>query len=395
MCLFEKQRYEFVYLLLEHIYIIYQELEHTKKAQLRVWGLNISNQTAIHVLNPVIATPNQLKEGGKYKKPFFDVAMLIRKNKNIHYFDMIDLLIQSMSVKLDSTILDFILQFIHQLQEESVSSNSQKPHYIFSNDPLPEGKSALEQGLEWLLTEEKEPQKVYIAKLKLSPIEIYASFIKTRSISENLRGMENYLGDTFSTAVKNVDEAPIKLNAIMFDNVMGTVSEVQNNLVTYYKENLTRNILNGLKLLGSVNIIGNPTSLIKCLGTGIKDFFFKPIEGFVVGPIEGSKGVIEGTGSLIKNTTKGIFGSASKITSAFSKGLVALANDARYIEIHEERLIRDKPKTLVDGLGYGLRSAANSVLSGVGGLVEQPVLGYRAQGITGLLKVYIYIYIYI
>lgn len=38
------------------------------------------------------------------------------------------------------------------------------------------------------------------------------------------------------------------------------------------------------------------------LGTGIKEFFTKPIDGFVEGPIEGGYGIMQGTGSLFKNT---------------------------------------------------------------------------------------------
>lgn len=44
------------------------------------------------------------------------------------------------------------------------------------------------------------------------------------------------------------------------------------------------------------------------------------------GPLEGSRGILEGTGSLFKNTIKGTFGSTSKITSSISKGILALTN---------------------------------------------------------------------
>lgn len=55
-------------------------------------------------------------------------------------------------------------------------------------------------------------------------------------------------------------------------------------------------------ILGSSNILGNPTNFINHLGTGVQDFFYKPIEGIVQGPLEGGKGIIDGTSSLIKNT---------------------------------------------------------------------------------------------
>lgn len=48
--------------------------------------------------------------------------------------------------------------------------------------------------------------------------------------------------------------------------------------------------------------------------------------GIVQGPIDAALGLAEGAGSLVMNTFKGVFGSASKITSSASKGLLALAN---------------------------------------------------------------------
>ncbi len=55
-------------------------------------------------------------------------------------------------------------------------------------------------------------------------------------------------------------------------------------------------------MIGSSNILGNPVNFVSHLGTGVQDFFYKPIEGIVKGPLEGGKGFIEGTGSLLKNT---------------------------------------------------------------------------------------------
>lgn len=39
------------------------------------------------------------------------------------------------------------------------------------------------------------------------------------------------------------------------------------------------------KVLGSLNIIGNPVSLFRNVATGFKDLKDKPAEGFVEGPL--------------------------------------------------------------------------------------------------------------
>lgn len=61
--------------------------------------------------------------------------------------------------------------------------------------------------------------------------------------------------------------------------------------------------------MGSANIIGNPVSLFKNIGTGVSDLIEMPLDGFVKGPIEGGVGVVLGAGSLIKNTVSGTFSS--------------------------------------------------------------------------------------
>jgi Vacuolar-sorting-associated 13 protein, DH-like domain len=35
------------------------------------------------------------------------------------------------------------------------------------------------------------------------------------------------------------------------------------------------------KILGSSDLIGNPSSLVSNLGTGVKDFFYEPAQGVV------------------------------------------------------------------------------------------------------------------
>jgi vacuolar protein sorting-associated protein 13A/C len=60
-----------------------------------------------------------------------------------------------------------------------------------------------------------------------------------------------------------------------------------------------------------------------------------PINGIVKGPLEGGKGILKGTSSLIKNTVQGTFGSASKVLSSMSKGLLLITSDGEFINKRE------------------------------------------------------------
>ena len=82
----------------------------------------------------------------------------------------------------------------------------------------------------------------------------------------------------------------------------------------------------------SANIFGNLNLLGHDLGTGAKDFFYKPYEGFIDGPIEGGKGLVIGTASLIGNTFKGGLGFLSRFVGTASKTLLYLSGDDDYLD---------------------------------------------------------------
>ena len=83
--------------------------------------------------------------------------------------------------------------------------------------------------------------------------------------------------------------------------------------------------------------MGNPANFVNHLGNGVQDFFYMPIEGAVKGPLEAGKGIVMGTSSLIKNTVQGTFGSASKVFSTMSKGLLLLSTDGEFINKREQK----------------------------------------------------------
>ena len=70
------------------------------------------------------------------------------------------------------------------------------------------------------------------------------------------------------------------------------------------------------KLLGSSDIIGNPTGLINKLGTGVYEFITEPTKGLLRGPDEFFGGVGKGVQSLLSNVVGGSFESMSKITGS-------------------------------------------------------------------------------
>lgn len=134
----------------------------------------------------------------------------------------------------------------------------------------------------------------------------------------------------------------------------------------------------------SSNALGNLNMLASDIGSGVKDFFYLPRDGFVKGPLEGTKGIVQGTGSLLKNTAKGTFGSVSRLTENLSNGILLFADDSDYSSKRKAQEI--KPTTAVQGITQGLKSTGMGLQSGIQGLYQLPLKGGREKGVQGFLK---------
>ena len=150
---------------------------------------------------------------------------------------------------------------------------------------------------------------------------------------------------------------------------------LKNHYIVRMKKNM-------FTMIGSSSLLGNPHNFVSHLGTGVQDFFYKPINGMVLGPLEGGRGLIEGTSSLVKNTVQGTFGSASKILSTVSKGLLFITDDTDYINKREEENL-DKPRNAFEGVGYGTMSIFKGIASGITGVFENPIKGAQKDGVKG------------
>lgn len=82
-----------------------------------------------------------------------------------------------------------------------------------------------------------------------------------------------------------------------------------------------------LKLLFSIDILGNPVGLFSNIGKGFKALIHKTGSGFVRGPLEGGVGMALGTAGLIKDTLAGVAGAFDKIAGSMAKGIAALTYD--------------------------------------------------------------------
>ena len=173
--------------------------------------------------------------------------------------------------------------------------------------------------------------------------------------------------DTVGTFVGNLDHAQIKLNSYQSENLFMTSKDLTQRLVLHY----TKQFLSQLyKIFGSFNFLGNPVGLLENLSSGVKAFFYEPMQGLVRSPLEFVGGLGKGTKALVLNTTYGLVNAVSKITGTLGDGLSSLTMSEDY---------QNGRAAGKGGILYGLKE-------GVTGVYKDTVKGAKADGFFGFVK---------
>jgi len=360
--------------------------------------MQIDNQFELDTAFPVTLFSSNIsieKEGEK-AQPLFNLNLVVAKDiPEVLYFKKIEFLIQKVVVRCDDELVlnfvyfsDLVMNILKTsftgMNEIFVKESQIKNSYSSASIDYSHGevsKNLITTIPDWK-TEKLVLSKyqIYIKYYSSSPLFIKISFYSTMKLESN-KGFNNFLKN-FGLALNTIEGAPIKINALELRELVGTLNDIGYILKDRYMVRLKRNLLS---ILGASSLIGNPIQLVNNVSTGVKDFFYKPIEGFVEGPIEGGKGLVKGTGSLVKHTVHGTFGSTSSIFSSLSKGVLVLANDKDYMKQRENTNHKERPDNVLEGLGFGLKSAAKGFGSGVTGLVKMPVRGAKDKGFKGFL----------
>lgn len=94
----------------------------------------------------------------------------------------------------------------------------------------------------------------------------------------------------------------------------------------------------------------------------------------------------QGTASFLKKTVYGFSDTFSKFTGSVGKGLATATMDSEFQEQRRLAKSRHRPSHAVSGVASGATSFARSIMSGVTGIVEQPLKGASRDGVEGFVK---------
>jgi vacuolar protein sorting-associated protein 13A/C len=389
---YKNQTVEMFYVYLNNIRFIGILAEEQQEFQLIVNYINIDSNYSSDIQYPVLLTTSKsLEKIGASNFLNFHVIINPSKNENLYNLDVFELEIMPITITTEFSVVGASIALAKQLQAIfKPKSSSEYLTKYFKDEQTSVTASLINftNYSEWQLINFKTSNTwIYCREFKLSLIKVILTFSMTNyAENTNKEFVEDINVDlliqTIGVTFLNIDESPISITGLKLESIYESVDSFTNIIAMHIKDQQNRNFA---RLVGSLDIIGNPVSLFSNISNGVVEFFEKPVTGFIKGPFEGFVGIAQGSGSLIKNTAAGTFNTISKVSSSLASGLAALSMDAQYLKQRNLDRAR-KPQNLFEGVGQGFLSIGKGIISGVTGVISQPITEIKKSGATGIFK---------
>jgi vacuolar protein sorting-associated protein 13A/C len=296
-------------------------------------SFNIGHIQVDNMLNkssPVIFGPHSIFIVDSKKKakeedwqPFIQLQVGMNKTIEGRYsfmrFDSIQLQLSEMSAFIDLEIIMNLLKVVSSIsevfkpsvklmydQDKEKAIEYYQPQSVFpSLDP-----SDLKEPQQDILSK----NKIFIAYLHLTAIKIRLS-LRLEKAAVDPTGPLAVLEVLYSVVatLSNISDAPIYFSEIIMKNAYTPANSL---IKAMQKKYIRQAIFQVYRILGSIDLIGNPIGLIDKLGSGVFEFFNEPRKGLLKGPKEFVKGLGKGVRSLVTSIVGGGLNSVSRVTGS-------------------------------------------------------------------------------
>jgi vacuolar protein sorting-associated protein 13A/C len=375
--LINRQMKELVYVTLRDIDLKYSDSPLYQTVAATVKWIQIDNQLYGGIF-PIVLYPSVVPKTGKELEahPILHTAITRVKDDSygVQYIKYFTILLQQLTVEIDE---DFIFALLDFVKIPGASWTEPKEDNLGDeNLDLPEPQ------------EEEQGQDFYFELLHIQPMQFDLSFVRTERINaEDTMTSRNplmFVVNVLTMSVGNVNDAPLKYNALMLENARVSFNSLFELTKAHYIQESMRQIH---VILGSADFLGNPVGLFNNVASGIQDIFYEPYQGLVTErPQDLGIGIAKGASSFVKKSIFGFSDSMAKFTGSMSKGLAAATLDKEFQDKRRMSRNRNRPKHALYGITSGGNAFASSLASGIGGLARHPLEGAEKEGVAGFVK---------
>eukprot|EP00911_Craspedida_sp_UC1_P002454 UC1_evm1s1827 len=352
----------------------YIDAEECSVVRLVLEHVQIDNQLADPFV-PVILAPRLPDRGSEPLLPFLKVLMITGKTADTDARGAV--MVERCSVLLQKMSLSVTERFLLRLADLAPASAWED-----MDELIPVHKDVA-LAVEPLYPAERSgivaaTRKQSWRLLELHPIAVDFSFLLTGGISSEAAAddasgtgaNDNFIRDflrAVGVAVSNIDDVPFRMNALILRNCFATQEALVGEIVHHYT---MEGIREGLKVLGCLDLIGNPVKLFGHLGDGITDLYYEPL--------------LEGVQSMGAHAVAGAAGFVTSITGTIGNSLAVLSMDEDYQRARKHGSARHR--SVAGQLEHGGAQFAQSLYEGATGIFLQPLKGAKAEGAKGFFK---------
>ena len=377
--LINAQLKELAYITFRDVQLRFSDSPLIQTVSLAVKWMQIDNQLYGGIFPMVLypsVVPKKANEVDAHPSLHAMVSRVKDDSYGVTYIKYASVLLQQMTVELDEDFIFALLDF-SMVPGANWAGDEDEGKLCDEDLDIPE-PSQLQSG-----------QDMYFEVLNIQPMQIDLSFMRTERVNaEDKTSSRNpimFFLNVMTMAIGNVNDAPIRFNALILDNVRVSTPVLVQNISSHYSQEVMYQVH---KILGSADVLGNPVGLFNNISSGVTDIFYEPYQGLILSdrPEEFGIGIAKGAASFAKKTVFGFSDSFSKFTGSLSKGLAAASLDKQFQDRRRITKARNRPKHALTGVAAGANSLFTSVASGVGGLARKPLEGAEQEGAVGFFK---------
>ena len=172
-------------------------------------------------------------------------------------------------------------------------------------------------------------RRIYFELFSLPAVNLNFSFAR-RDLGEEDVSTALEVAQAISWLAASVDNAPLNLKTLELQHAFLETSTLLVVMREHYQKECLRQLY---RIVGSVEVLGNPVGLFRNLGTGFRAFG-SGVSGLRHGDQQSFK---DGTKTLMRHGTHGLSNTISKVSSSVSRGVASVALDADFLRLRDEQ----------------------------------------------------------
>ena len=323
------------------------------------------------------------KNEGREVVPFIQVLLTMStkvnnfKEEKVSSYDQIDFIMQEFDIKVEQYALMNVLKIVLEMVGAFDLANKIKVKE--DKEPLLDVKTHIP--LKKLLNENENSVLQLVYYLLVGALKFNLTLrLDLSSIPLGLPKTAKRVIGTIGNTLGRITDCPLRFSEKVVENVYLSWADIAMLIIKPY---ITEGITQVYKVLGSLDIIGNPVKFVRNVGGGFYDFVNEPRKGFKIGPKEFGIGVAKGVGNVFYGVIGGIFDVIQRISGTLYAATQSLTgHDRESMSIEDE----NEPSNILSGFAEGFAGFGKEIGKGFYGFCYEPCQKSKTGGTAGLCK---------